>query len=113
MRDHYSANQAGAMGPSSKAEGNLFQQVGAETNESINFSVLSDELSTLRQILGERAASPEEILAVAEVTQAQLAATKGDGPSVLRHLKSAGGWALDLAKAVGMRVVVDMFAKAM
>ena len=65
----------------------------------IGFAGVLDNLSRLAD---NRAMAPA--LAGLSVAQAQKAAEIGDGGGALKHLKSAGQWALDVATKVGVSV---------
>jgi hypothetical protein len=44
---------------------------------------------------------------------AEKAAIQGDGLAVLKHLKRAGRWALDVAEKIGVAVAVEALKRAM
>jgi hypothetical protein len=113
MGDKYSAGQAGAMGPHSKASHITFQQIWQQTQSSIDLETLSGELATLRRAMRHEAEEPSHDKAVAEVGAAEEAAQNGDGPLVLQHLKNAGKWALDVATKIGVSVASEALKKSL
>ena len=55
MGDQYSAGQAGAMGPHSRASNMTFQQIWQQSQSNIDLETLSDELATLRGAMRKEA----------------------------------------------------------
>jgi hypothetical protein len=47
------------------------------------------------------------------VTAVEEATAKGDGPTVLRHLKAAGQWTLGIAEKIGVGLAVEASKRAM
>jgi hypothetical protein len=111
--DRYEVGQAGAVGPHSTAHDIQFTQVWNRLAADTNLSALADDLGKLRTALRERANEPGEDLALAEVSQAQLAATEGDGPRALSHLAKAGQWALGIATAIGANLAAAAIKSAL
>jgi hypothetical protein len=108
MRDKYIAGQVGAMGPNAQAHDINFNQLWNQLQPSIDLAELADELSRLRQEMKKQAVAPEEDIAVSDVAKAEQAAKAGDGSKVMQHLKSAGGWALNVGSKVGTDLAVKM-----
>lgn len=113
MGDNYSAGQAGAMGPHSKASNMTFQQIWQQSQSDIDLGRLSSELATLRKAMRKEAEEPSHDKAVAEIGSAEEAAQKGEGPVVLQHLKNAGQWALDVATKIGVSVASEALKKSL
>lgn len=111
--DRYEVGQAGAVGPYSTAHDIQFTQVWNRLSADTNLSALADDLGKLRTVMRERANEPGEDLALAEVSQAQLAATDGDGPRALSHLAKAGQWALGIATAIGANLAAAAIKSAL
>jgi hypothetical protein len=111
--DRYEVGQAGAVGPYSTAHDIQFTQVWNRLSADTNLSALADDLGKLRTAMRERANEPREDLALAEVSQAQLAATAGDGPKALSHLAKAGQWALGIATAIGANLATAAIKSAL
>ena len=103
-RDIYSAGQAGAMGPGAHAHDMTFQQIWNQSKGDFDLQALASELAQLRKAMREQATSAEHDIAVGEVAAAEAATTKGDGPTVLGHLKKAGEWAFEVATKIGVSV---------
>jgi hypothetical protein len=110
-RDTYNIpGQAGAVGPGAHAHDNTFQQIQG----SIDLPKLAEELGRLREAMKGRAmGTREQDKAIGAVADAEGAAVKGDGHSALRHLKSAGQWALKIAEGIGVPVAIEALKKAM
>lgn len=104
MGDKYVVGQAGAVGPNSMARDMTFQQVLAETGNSVDMGDLAQELSRLRQELSSRSVRPEDAIEVAAIAEAEIAATNGNEAEVTKHLARAGKWALSAATAIGTAV---------
>lgn len=113
MGDQYNVTgQAGAIGPNSKAENNIFNQVLQQAASSLDLPVLARELATLRKSMREQATEVEHDQAVASIGAAETAAKQQDGAGVLEHLKSAGKWALDVATTIGTTVAAQAIQNA-
>jgi phosphomannomutase len=110
MRDQYNVNQAGAVGPGSIAHHISFTQTWKESD--VDLPALKEELATLRAAMRKEANEPAHDMAVAEIASAEMAAEKGDGPSVLEHLAKAGRWALGIATAIGAALAAEVIKKA-
>ena len=110
MRDQYNVNQAGAVGPGSTAHHMSFTQTWKESD--VDLPALKKELATLRAAMRNEASEPAHDMAVAEIASAEMAAEKGDGPSVLEHLAKGGRWALGIATAIGAALAAEVIKKA-
>jgi hypothetical protein len=103
-RDQYEIGQAGAVGPGAHAENMTFNQIWNKSGSAIDVQQLGRELTALRTALNKEASEPEQFVALGEVAAAEKAAKEGDGPTALRHLKTAGAWVWDVATRVGIGV---------
>lgn len=112
MGDNYTVGQAGAVGPSSRAENISFSQVWNQLQQSVNLPQLADELSQLRRAMKQEAEEPVTDVAISDVAKAELAAKEGDGPTAIKHLKSAGKFALDVATKIGVSVAAKAITEA-
>jgi hypothetical protein len=113
MGDHKSVGQGFFQeGDHAKASDMTFQQVWQQSQAGVDLAALSSELATLRKAMRREAEDPCHDRAVADVGAAEEAARKADGPSVLRHLKSAGNWALDVATKIGVGLASDLIKKS-
>ena len=112
MRDNYTAGQAGAMGPQAEAKDMTFHQISAQQIGQIDLRTLAVELATLRHEMRQIATDPGQDMAVGQIAAAETAAREGDSGSVLRHLKSAGKWAFDVATKIGVSVASEALKKA-
>jgi hypothetical protein len=71
------------------------------------------ELSLLRSEMRKHVSKPEDDLVLAEVAQAELAASSGDGAKSMSHLSRVGKWSLGLATSIGAGVAVEAIKAAM
>ena len=113
MRDSYSAGQAGAMGPNAHAHNITFQQIWDQSRGDIDLGSLARELAQLRQAISGEIDTAEKAVALGEVASAETSASKGDGPTVLRHLKNAGQWVLQAAQKIGLQVATKAIENAL
>jgi hypothetical protein len=109
MGDNYSAGQAGAMGPNSRANHMTFQQIWNQVQGSVELPQLASELERLQSALRSEAKEPEHEIAIGAVAAAEAAAKRGNGAKTLEYLKKAGSWAFDVATKIG----TDMAAAAL
>lgn len=105
MGDSYRTGQAGAVGPNAISHDTTFSNIWNRLEPLISLSNLSEELQQLRIAMRKFAGEDlEQDLAVAAIAQAEKSAKASDGPSVIKHLRAAGSWALDMAKSIGVEV---------
>ncbi len=109
--NHFISSQIGAVGSNAKADNNTFQQIVFPTGT--DYSTLADELANLRKVLRTEASEPEHDEALGEIAAAEKSARKGDGVGLLEHLKSAGGWAFDVATKIGTTIAAEAIKQAM
>jgi hypothetical protein len=109
-RDTYNiSGQAGAVGHQSHAHDMTLQQI----QNSLDLPKLAEELGRLRTAMKQKTeGTREQDKAVAAVAEAEEAAIKGDGQTALRHLKTAGKWALEVAKEIVVPVAVEVMKKS-
>jgi hypothetical protein len=81
-----------------------FQQIWSQSKGELDLRTLATELAQLHTAMRESATSAEHDAAIGEVAVAEVAATEGNGPTTLEHLKKAGRWALDVATEIGVSV---------
>jgi hypothetical protein len=72
----------------------------------MNLRALAPQLTELREVMAQGAASDAEQAAVARVGAAAEAAGKGDEQGVRSHLAAAGRWALRIAESIGLPVAI-------
>ena len=105
----YNVGQAGAVGPHAHAHDMTFQQIQG----GLDLPKLAEELGRLRNAMkGETTGTRDEDKAIGAVADAEEAATKGDGPAVLRYLKSAGTWGLKIAEKIGVALAIEALKNA-
>lgn len=104
--------QVGAMGNNAHAEGSNFSQVWSQTAANLELHALATELGRLRTAMRKDAVEPEHDQAVANIGAAEVAAKNQDGTGALKHLKSAGAWALDAATKIGTTVAAKAIQSA-
>lgn len=105
--------QAGAIGANSQASNMSFQQIWHENKENIDLKALSEELFTLRTVMKGQAEDSSQDRSVAEISSAQEAAKTDNGADVIKHLKKAGQWALDVASKIGVSLAAETIKKAL
>lgn len=107
IRDKYSINQAGAVGPNANARDMNWIQIWEKSKGKIELDELIQELEKIRPIMHQEAVTGEQQIAVGEVAKAQEAAKNGNGPQVLEHLKATGKMALPYAEKIGVPVAIE------
>lgn len=83
----------------------------SEDLANLNFGELLAQLEKLKTELLSRAKSDDDCKAVAVVIDAKRAAEAKDGKTVLDRLKSAGSWVMQVARDIGVGVVVELMTK--
>jgi len=111
MGDQYNINQAGAVGPYSSANNNVFNQVTYSLPDNLNYESLGSEIATLKQSLISKASLPEHFTALAELTNAEEATKSKDGNKVVNSLLKAGKWVLDAAIEIGTSLIAEIINK--
>jgi hypothetical protein len=97
--------QVGAVGPGAEAKDNVFEQLWRESSiGDEDLERLAEELARLRAALKDRATDPQGELEAATVGLAEQAAREDDRAAILRHLRAASQWALEVAKEIGVPV---------
>jgi hypothetical protein len=85
--------------------------------DSIDTDFLKKELQMLLEELPKRAKEDSHYEKLAEVSQALYELNKANGPGMLRHLKKAGKWVLDVAletgKDIAAKVISEVITKGM
>ncbi|MFB7618764.1 hypothetical protein [Kitasatospora sp. NPDC056181] len=115
MESHnYNASgQIGAFGEGASASNNTFNQIWSQHSQELNLEQLAADLGMLRAAMQKEARSADELISASDIAKAEIEATKGNGPASLEHLKSAGKWALDMAKNIGTEVAKLAISQAM
>ncbi|MFC4035313.1 hypothetical protein ACFO3J_28145 [Streptomyces polygonati] len=111
MGDTYNVEQAGAVGPHSKATKNTFVKHQGDPG-TFDLATLATQLATLRAALKSEAVDPEHDAAVGAVAQAEVSAKNGDEEGALAHLRAAGKWTLDIARKIGTEIAALAIAHA-
>lgn len=76
--------------------------------QNVNLAELAEELSQIIKAMKEKAVLPEHYISMGELASAEQAATKGDKPKLLEHLRNSGEWALNCAKEIGSNVATEL-----
>ena len=113
MGDSYSANQVGAMGPNAQATNNTFSQSSQTAENTLELKGLVSELTSLIDYLKTMQSSPETQKAIIEIERAQQAAQNGVQADVLKHLRSAGDFGLNVASKIGVGLAVAAIKQAL
>jgi hypothetical protein len=111
--DNYSAGQVGAMGPGAHAHNMTFQQVWNQIQGNVDLPALASELERLRLEMRKQATDAAHDVAIGSIAAAEVAARGGDGAKTLTRLKDAGGWALDVAKDIGVELASAVLQSAL
>ncbi|MDP8227058.1 MAG: pentapeptide repeat-containing protein [Candidatus Celaenobacter polaris] len=74
---------------------------------------LIKELSIIREALKAKSRTIEQDQAVGKIADAEQAAKIGDGTGVIKHLKSAGKWVLDVSTNLGTNIATELIKKSM
>lgn len=109
---YHISGQAAAIGPNARVEGNTFVQQWTQAASDLDLPALASELALLRAALRKEAQDIEHDQALASVASAEAAAKQSDGPATLKHLKSAGKWAFDVATKIGTTVAAKAIQNA-
>jgi hypothetical protein len=67
---------------------------------------LSEELQRLRSALKQHSEQPAHDLEIGAIAEAEIHASKSDGPLVLKALAKTGKWSLSIAEKIGVGVAV-------
>jgi hypothetical protein len=84
------------------------QLINKEDGTEEKIDRLLKQLSTLEAEAARRAQTPEQKQAVERVTEARVAAEKGNRAGIVAKLKSAGGWIGEIAKELGSSVIAKI-----
>ena len=113
MGDKYEVGNAGAVGPSARAENVTFNQAWPYFQIG-NQQILTQELMQLLAALQADAASAKRHPATIDaVRAAKGAAETGDARLVMTHLAQAGKWALDVATSIGATIAAAAIQRAL
>jgi uncharacterized protein YjbI with pentapeptide repeats len=102
---------AGAFGSNPHAHDMTIQQV--QNQATLDLPPLAEELKRLRAAMKKADGKDDQDEAIGAVAAAEKAAIKGDGPTVLSHLKSAGEWTLGIAEKLGVPLIVEAMKRMM
>jgi hypothetical protein len=108
---HISGGQQGAVGDNASAS--EFTQQSKEESSQRDFVVLAGDLSSLHSALIARDEDQSHAASIQEVSHAELAAKRGDNASLMKHLRDAGSWVLDVAKEVSTSVLKETIEQAL
>jgi hypothetical protein len=78
-----------------------------EVREKVDLQELSSQLALLRQAIKEEVKTAEGAIVLGQVASAEIAASRGNGPYVLMHLRGAGVVALEAAQRLGLLVALE------
>ena len=110
---HVSGGQVGAIGRNAHVHDFDFKQVWQESGGQIDLATLEKELTLLIPELRKRATELTHDKAILAVGEAAEAAKRGEGPQVLKFLRSAGKWVFEVATDIGVRVAAETINKVM
>lgn len=104
-------SQIGAIGENANSSNNTFQQNNFSISNDINIEELQTQLTILQQNLLAIATQPEDYIAIGRVAEAQIALKENDSNKAIRYLKESGKWVFEIAKEIGVGVVVELLTK--
>jgi hypothetical protein len=107
---NYENVQAAAVGPNAHAHDMTLTQ--AWTQSEAQLSTVAAELTKLRAGARKLATDPEHDQSLGELGAAEIAARKGDGAGVMKHLHAAGRWALETAVKITPDVLPSLIKAA-
>jgi hypothetical protein len=110
--DTYNVGQAGAVGSGASASNMTFNQLLTQGG-GIDLKQLASELNQLQREMESRATEAEHNSAVDEVTQAAIAAERGDTSALRAHLERVGKWGLATANAIGTSLAAAAIKSAL
>jgi len=112
MGDTYNVNQAGAVGPSSSANHNTFNQQMNSLPVNTNYDQLAEEFEILKKHLGPKANTAEQYAAVGAIAGAEEAAKTKDGNKIINGLSTAGKWVFDAATEIGVDLAAEVIKRS-
>ena len=113
MGDTYEVRGQSVVGPNAHARDMTFNNGVSRIDESMDLYQLAEELSRLREAMSQEAKETDQENAVGDVAKAEQAARAEDLPKVVEYLKSAGGWALDVATKVGVSLASEALKRSL
>jgi len=111
FNNHADQIEVGVQG--SHAKVGRLEQKQQEQVLKVDVDELIGELRQLQARVQAGASQPEEFRVIADVVEAIEAAEKGDGHRLTNRLRSAGHYALDVAKSIGTTVAAEAIKKSM
>lgn len=102
----YNVQQAAAVGRNAQANNTQLSQVN-QIQQEIEPEKMLESLTKLREELMKQANSPEQVLDVAKVAEAELAVKGGDVTKARKILNTLGKWSYDIAVKLGIALVVE------
>lgn len=82
-----------------------------DNKDEVNLNELAQELEILRLKLKEEAKTSENDIVIGHIAEAESYARKEDRTKAYKSLKKAGGWALDVAKDIGVPIATKVLEK--
>jgi predicted acylesterase/phospholipase RssA len=92
---------------------NTFTHIQNQVDTEIDLAALAAQLCQLRQTGLREAIEPEHTVSLGAIASAEIAAKEGNASTALKHLSTAGKWALDLANKIGAAVAAEALKKAL
>jgi len=111
--DYYQVNAETVAAVGAGAEGRVFRSEAQDGIGGVELAGLLKELKILRTEMRSRASTGEEDAAVDAVDEAITAGERGATSAMTRHLRTAGRWSMDLAKAIGTGLAVAAIKSAL
>lgn len=94
---------------------NDYKQIWFDSQASMDDyeNKLIKDLSDLREALKTKSRTVEQDQAVGKIADAEKAVLLEDGPTVIKHLKKAGKWVLDVSTNLGTNIATELIKKSM
>ena len=104
---HIENSQGVIVGNNNKISRNIFIDNQNSLPKDFDFELLASELLLIANYLGPSADSPSKRKDLVTIDEAQRAAEKGNGKTVLEKIKSVGGWVIDGIKGIGVNFAYE------
>jgi hypothetical protein len=108
-RDKITAKQGStAIGSNARISKSNFNSIVKHFHGELDLNKLAHELSVLRSEMRKHVSQPEHDLYIGQVAAAEIAATKGDGPTAFTHLKNVGKWVLEFTTQTSAALTAEV-----
>ncbi|MFB0847082.1 hypothetical protein [Paenibacillus oleatilyticus] len=102
----YTVQQAAAVGRNAQANNTHMSQI-KQDQQRLEPEKILESLVKLREEMMKLANSPEQVIDVAKIAEAEIAVNEGDIPKAKNILSTVGKWTYDIATKLGVALVVE------